>query len=71
MYLTDFCIFFSVLTWNNETLNVWTHLLGFLVFLGLFLYDVMLVFYTYKGTESDLIVVSFVLFSFMVSKRKP
>ncbi|XP_024030850.1 heptahelical transmembrane protein 1 [Morus notabilis] len=27
--------FFSVLRWHNETLNVWTHLIGFLLFLGL------------------------------------
>ncbi|KAJ4958410.1 hypothetical protein NE237_025521 [Protea cynaroides] len=27
--------FFSIFRWHNETLNVWTHLLGFLLFLGL------------------------------------
>ncbi|KAL8136955.1 hypothetical protein V2J09_002956 [Rumex salicifolius] len=27
--------FFSLFKWHNETLNVWTHLLGFLLFLGL------------------------------------
>ncbi|KAL3840751.1 hypothetical protein ACJIZ3_025342 [Penstemon smallii] len=27
--------FFSVFRWHNETLNVWTHLLGFMLFLGL------------------------------------
>ncbi|KAK8991275.1 hypothetical protein V6N11_062294 [Hibiscus sabdariffa] len=26
---------FSIFLWHNETLNVWTHLLGFLLFLGL------------------------------------
>ncbi|KAK9029665.1 hypothetical protein V6N11_026772 [Hibiscus sabdariffa] len=26
---------FSIFCWHNETLNVWTHLLGFLLFLGL------------------------------------
>ncbi|XP_042486502.1 heptahelical transmembrane protein 1-like [Macadamia integrifolia] len=26
---------FSIFHWHNETLNVWTHLLGFLLFLGL------------------------------------
>ncbi|XP_011078413.1 heptahelical transmembrane protein 1 [Sesamum indicum] len=26
---------FSLFTWHNETLNVWTHLVGFLLFLGL------------------------------------
>ncbi|GMI84259.1 heptahelical transmembrane protein1 [Hibiscus trionum] len=27
--------FFSIFRWHNETLNVWTHLLGFVLFLGL------------------------------------
>ncbi|XP_058115640.1 heptahelical transmembrane protein ADIPOR1 [Magnolia sinica] len=27
--------FFSVFRWHNETLNIWTHLIGFFVFLGL------------------------------------
>ncbi|GMJ15651.1 heptahelical transmembrane protein1 [Hibiscus trionum] len=27
--------FFSLFRWHNETLNVWTHLLGFVLFLGL------------------------------------
>ncbi|KAL6185487.1 hypothetical protein ACLB2K_041620 [Fragaria x ananassa] len=26
---------FSVFAWHNETLNIWTHLLGFLIFVGL------------------------------------
>ncbi|XP_022751639.1 heptahelical transmembrane protein 2-like [Durio zibethinus] len=28
-------IFLSVLSWHNETLNIWTHLGGFLIFFGL------------------------------------
>ncbi|KAK9130296.1 hypothetical protein Sjap_010783 [Stephania japonica] len=31
----------SVFTWHNETLNVWTHLGGFLIFLGLALWSWM------------------------------
>lgn len=27
--------FFSLFRWHNETLNIWTHLLGFVLFLGL------------------------------------
>lgn len=27
--------FLSVFSWHNETINIWTHLLGFMVFLGL------------------------------------
>ncbi|KAF5742017.1 hypothetical protein HS088_TW09G00056 [Tripterygium wilfordii] len=32
---------FSVFRWHNETLNVWTHLIGFLLFLGLTLANVV------------------------------
>ncbi|XP_050215032.1 heptahelical transmembrane protein 1 [Mercurialis annua] len=32
---------FSVFSWHNETLNVWTHLIGFLLFLGLTMVNVM------------------------------
>ncbi|XP_010250377.1 PREDICTED: heptahelical transmembrane protein 1-like [Nelumbo nucifera] len=31
----------SVFRWHNETLNVWTHLLGFLLFLGLTMVNLM------------------------------
>ncbi|XP_003745921.2 progestin and adipoQ receptor family member 3 [Galendromus occidentalis] len=30
----------SIWHWHNETLNIWTHLLGFFFLLGIFLYDV-------------------------------
>lgn len=33
--------FFSLFRWHNETLNVWTHLVGFAVFLGLTLSNMM------------------------------
>eukprot|EP00257_Ricinus_communis_P011167 XP_002531943.2 heptahelical transmembrane protein 1 [Ricinus communis] len=33
--------FFSIFCWHNETLNVWTHLIGFLLFLGLTIASVM------------------------------
>ncbi|XP_020237191.1 heptahelical transmembrane protein 1 [Cajanus cajan] len=32
---------FSLFRWHNETLNVWTHLIGFLLFLGLTLANLM------------------------------
>ncbi|KAJ9163054.1 hypothetical protein P3X46_022769 [Hevea brasiliensis] len=32
---------FSIFRWHNETLNVWTHLIGFLLFLGLTIANVM------------------------------
>ncbi|XP_045116629.1 progestin and adipoQ receptor family member 3-like isoform X5 [Portunus trituberculatus] len=58
--------FRSLFSWNNETLNVWSHLAGFLVFLGLLVYDVVFVFHQYRGTRHDALVVAFVLVSFMV-----
>ncbi|KAF5177240.1 Heptahelical transmembrane protein [Thalictrum thalictroides] len=33
--------FFSLFRWHNETLNVWTHLIGFVVFVGLTVTNVM------------------------------
>ncbi|PNY00052.1 adiponectin receptor protein [Trifolium pratense] len=33
--------FFSLFRWHNETLNVWTHLVGFFLFLGLTLANLM------------------------------
>ncbi|XP_027331525.1 heptahelical transmembrane protein 1 [Abrus precatorius] len=33
--------FFSLFRWHNETLNVWTHLIGFFLFLGLTLANLM------------------------------
>lgn len=33
--------FFSLFRWHNETLNVWTHLVGFILFLGLTLANLM------------------------------
>ncbi|XWS70746.1 hypothetical protein CRYUN_Cryun03dG0075200 [Craigia yunnanensis] len=32
---------FSIFRWHNETLNVWTHLLGFVLFLGLTMANLM------------------------------
>ncbi|KAK3007417.1 hypothetical protein RJ639_015190 [Escallonia herrerae] len=32
---------FSIFRWHNETLNVWTHLLGFVLFLGLTIVNLM------------------------------
>ena len=31
-HLFVFFFFFSVFQWNNETINIWTHLLGFIYF---------------------------------------
>ena len=31
---------FSLFVWNNETINVWSHLLGFVLFAVLLIYSV-------------------------------
>lgn len=33
--------FWSIFTIHNETLNIWTHLIGFMIFLGLTIYTIM------------------------------
>ncbi|XP_076459704.1 progestin and adipoQ receptor family member 3-like [Babylonia areolata] len=48
----------SLLTWNNETINIWSHLLGFLLFLELMLYDNLIVIPRLKGDIVDHVVVS-------------
>ncbi|KAK7085094.1 Progestin and adipoQ receptor member 3 [Halocaridina rubra] len=58
--------FRSVLWWTNETLNIWSHIIGFVVFLCLLIYDVTVVYNKYHGTEDDALVVSFVLICFMM-----
>ena len=54
----------SVLSMHNETLNIWTHLLGFFVFLALLIRDIYLVIPTLKPDNvgiSDIIVLVGVL----------
>ncbi|XP_037783855.1 progestin and adipoQ receptor family member 3-like [Penaeus monodon] len=63
--LSTFECFRSLLWWTNETLNIWSHIAGFVVFFGLFLYDVNVVYYKYQATENDAVVASFVLLCFM------
>jgi predicted membrane channel-forming protein YqfA (hemolysin III family) len=40
----------SLLDYHNETLNIWTHLIGFFIFFGLFIRDV---FFVYPSFEKD------------------
>ncbi|XP_046566500.1 progestin and adipoQ receptor family member 3-like isoform X1 [Haliotis rubra] len=48
----------SLFLWSNETINIWSHLLGFFIFLLLMLYDNIIVIPSYRGTLSDHIVVT-------------
>ncbi|CAL4138763.1 unnamed protein product [Meganyctiphanes norvegica] len=63
--LTPADCFRSIFYWTNETLNIWSHLLGFIVFLSLLIYDVLVVYHAYPSTGTDVIVASLVLICFM------
>lgn len=39
------CCFFSLFIWSNDSVNIWTHLIGFLIFFSLMVRDNMLPFY--------------------------
>ncbi|XP_072165374.1 progestin and adipoQ receptor family member 3-like [Diadema setosum] len=43
----------SLCRWSNETLNVWTHIFGFFLFLGLTIYDNTVVIPYYQGSTFD------------------
>ncbi|XP_063968985.1 progestin and adipoQ receptor family member 3-like [Lytechinus pictus] len=52
-FLSSGQCFRSFCTWSNETINVWTHLLGFLIFLGLTIYDNVIMIPFYQGSLFD------------------
>lgn len=54
----------SLFVWSNETLNIWTHLLGFLVFLILMLYDNLIAIPRLRGQMTDHIVMTLGLICF-------
>ncbi|EDO36328.1 predicted protein [Nematostella vectensis] len=57
----------SLFVWSNETINIWTHLLGFLVFSFLFLYNNIVVLPHIKGaTIADHMVFSALLIGFQI-----
>ncbi|XP_076043473.1 progestin and adipoQ receptor family member 3 [Oratosquilla oratoria] len=64
--LTPIQSFYSIFKWNNETINIWSHLMGFVVFMGLMVYDYLHVYQEFKGTRDDFVVVTFVLVCFML-----
>ncbi|PVD37675.1 hypothetical protein C0Q70_00274 [Pomacea canaliculata] len=54
----------SLFVWNNETLNIWSHLIGFLVFLVLTLYDNLIAIPHLRGETIDHIYVTIALLCF-------
>ena len=56
----------SALAVHNETINIWTHLLGFVTFLGLLVYDLNVIPYARVG-PMDLLVLIGLLVCYQVS----
>ncbi|KAI8794124.1 progestin and adipoQ receptor family member 3-like [Biomphalaria glabrata] len=55
----------SLLFWTNETMNIWTHFMGFFVFLLLVLYDNIIALPSMNGSLSDHIILTIGLSCFM------
>jgi len=54
----------SVLSWNNETVNIWSHLFGCFLFFVLMLYDNLVMIPAYGGSVSDHIIITLALMCF-------
>ncbi|KAF2361276.1 AdipoR/hemolysin-III-related [Trinorchestia longiramus] len=65
--LSPWQAFQSLFIWSNETINIWSHLMGLFVFIGLLWYDFVFVVSDTKIIKlpHDMIVGIFILFSFM------
>ncbi|KAK7113193.1 progestin and adipoQ receptor family member 3-like isoform X1 [Littorina saxatilis] len=48
----------SLFVWSNETLNIWSHLVGFLLFLVLMLYDNLIAIPRLRGGLTDHVVIT-------------
>jgi hypothetical protein len=60
------CIY-SIFKWNNETINVWSHLGGFIIFLYLVLHDNIIYIPKFGGSFTDHIIVTLGLLCYQVS----
>ncbi|XP_064485730.1 progestin and adipoQ receptor family member 3-like [Ornithodoros turicata] len=60
--------FRSIIQWNNETLNIWTHLLGAVVFVGVLAYDTTVRFKQYNIADiTDRLLIVSVLCVYMAT----
>ena len=62
----------SVLVLHNETINIWTHFLGFLFFVGLFCQDILWLIPQEEQSEvtySDFVVLCTLIICYQVSKN--
>lgn len=58
-------IVFSIFWWTNETINIWSHIFGFALFICLTVYDLIIL--KIEAPLSDKILVGVILFFFQVS----
>ncbi|CAH2301768.1 progestin and adipoQ receptor family member 3 isoform X1 [Pelobates cultripes] len=56
----------SLFILSNESVNIWSHLLGFLLFFSLGIYDMMLVLPSVNASREDFVICSICLFCFQV-----
>ncbi|KAK6187639.1 hypothetical protein SNE40_005619 [Patella caerulea] len=54
----------SLFVWSNETINIWSHLIGFFIFLTLMLYDIVVTIPNFNGVVADYFIMSFGLLCF-------
>ena len=61
-----FILFYSLFIWSNETINIWSHILGFFLFFYLMIWDNITGIAQAKGTIVDHVVLSLALICFQV-----
>lgn len=57
-------IYFSIFWWTNETVNIWSHIFGWMLFFGLTLYDLCLL--NIHAPFGDKVIVALLLICFQV-----
>lgn len=61
----DNFIFLSIFWWTNETINIWSHIFGWMLFLGLTAYDLCLL--NIHAPFGDKVIVALLLVCFQVT----
>lgn len=59
-------VIFSLFTWSNESLNIWSHLIGFFIFLFLLIYDIVVSFPVLHCSFTDQLIASIALCCYQV-----
>ena len=60
-------IYCSVFIWTNETINIWSHLIGFFLFVTFMFYDNIVSIPNNNGSLSDHVIISLMLIGCAVS----